>query len=246
LKSTKTGENREVPLLAEVRVALLALAGRNPWGPQGFIFHSAKPDVPMDIKRLLDPLIEQFICMRAGTEDNQKGAEEALAEWRSHNLIFQGWRHFYSARMADLIDARRIMLATKVVLIVKSNDAKIKTFSDLKGNKVVANLTTTYVQLARENGAEVTSSDLPFDLVSQSRADATINDRLFFLDYKKQKPDVALKIVAEHNEVDYQGVIVRKGNPELVATINKALKDLKADGTYLRISQKYFGEDFSR
>jgi cystine transport system substrate-binding protein len=136
--------------------------------------------------------------------------------------------------------------ATRVVLIVKSNDAKIKTFADLKGKKVVANLTTTYAQLARDNGAEVTSSDLPFDLVSQGRADATINDRLFFLDYKKQKPDVALKIVAEHNEVDYQGVIVRKGNPELVATINKALKDLKADGTYLRISQKYFGEDFSR
>jgi cystine transport system substrate-binding protein len=136
--------------------------------------------------------------------------------------------------------------ATKAVLIVKSNDAKIKTFADLKGKKVVANLTTTYAQLARDNGAEVISSDLPFDLVSQGRADATINDRLFFLDYKKQKPDVALKIVAEHQDVDYQGVIVRKGNPELVAALNKALKDLKADGTYLKISQKYFGEDISR
>lgn len=136
--------------------------------------------------------------------------------------------------------------ATKAVLIVKSSDTAIKSFADLKGKKVVANLTTTYAQLARDNGATVISSDLPFDLVSQGRADATINDRLFFLDYKKQKPDVALKIVAEHSGVDYQGVIVRKGNPALVAAINKAINDIKADGTYLKISQKYFGEDVSR
>ncbi len=116
LKGTKTGEEREVPLLAEVRAALLALASRNPWGPRGFIFYSAKPDVPMDIKRLLDPLIERFIRMKAGTETDPESTEEAraaaLAEWRSRNLTFHGWRHFYSARMADLIDARKIMTTT--------------------------------------------------------------------------------------------------------------------------------------
>ncbi len=116
LKGTKTGEEREVPLLAEVRAALLALASRNPWGPKGFIFYSAKPDRPMDIQRLLNPLIEQFIRMKAGTESAPEGTAEAraaaLAEWRSRNLTFHGWRHFYSARMADLIDARKIMLAT--------------------------------------------------------------------------------------------------------------------------------------
>ena len=136
--------------------------------------------------------------------------------------------------------------ATKAVLVVRTNDTSIKAFADLKGKKVVADLTTTYAQLARDNGASVISSDLPFDLVSQNRADATINDRLFFLDYKKQKPDVNLKIVAEHQDVDYQGTIVRKGNPDLVAAINKAIDAIKADGTYLKISQKYFGEDISR
>lgn len=136
--------------------------------------------------------------------------------------------------------------ATKAVLVVKSGDKAIKTFADLKGKTVVANLTTTYAQLARDNGASVVSSDLPFDLVLQGRADATINDRLFFLDYKKQKPDVQLRIVAEHKDTDYQAVILRKGNPELVAAINKALADIKADGTYLKISQKYFGADISR
>jgi len=40
-------------------------------------------------------------------------------------------------------------------------------------------------------------------------------------------------------------VLLRKNNPELVAAINKALADIKADGTYKTISVKYFGTDLS-
>ena len=40
-------------------------------------------------------------------------------------------------------------------------------------------------------------------------------------------------------------MLLRKGNPELVAAINKALADIKADGTYKTISVKYFGTDVS-
>jgi cystine transport system substrate-binding protein len=41
-------------------------------------------------------------------------------------------------------------------------------------------------------------------------------------------------------------VIVRKGDPELVAAINKALEEIKADGTYKTIADKYFGQDVSQ
>ncbi len=37
-----------------------------------------------------------------------------------------------------------------------------------------------------------------------------------------------------------------KGSPELLAAIDKALSDIKADGTYKKISQKYFGKDVSK
>ncbi len=70
----------------------------------------------MDIKRLLDPLSEAFIRMKASTEDapegTEKDREKAATEWKTRGLCFHSWRHFYSARMADLIDARKIMLAT--------------------------------------------------------------------------------------------------------------------------------------
>ncbi|MCJ9711262.1 transporter substrate-binding domain-containing protein, partial [Bordetella hinzii] len=46
-------------------------------------------------------------------------------------------------------------------------------------------------------------------------------------------------------EFSESGVLLRKGNPELQAAINKALSDIKADGTYKRLSEKYFGADLS-
>jgi L-cystine transport system substrate-binding protein len=137
-------------------------------------------------------------------------------------------------------------VVTKPVLIVKSENTAIKSFKDLKGKKVAEDLTTTYAQVAKSYGATVVNADLPFEVILSGRVDGTINDRLFFLDFKKQKPDAPLKIVDTYDQPDYQGVIVRKGNPDLVAAINKAIADIKADGSYLKISQKYFGEDVSK
>uniref|UniRef100_A0A915JHF7 Solute-binding protein family 3/N-terminal domain-containing protein n=1 Tax=Romanomermis culicivorax TaxID=13658 RepID=A0A915JHF7_ROMCU len=45
---------------------------------------------------------------------------------------------------------------------------------------------------------------------------------------------------------DASGVLLRKGSPALVAAIDKALADIKADGTYAKFSQKYFGRDVSQ
>ena len=80
----------------------------------------------------------------------------------------------------------------------------------------------------------------------QGRADATDNDSLSFLDFKKKRPDAPVKIAATQDDAAYSGVIVRKDEPELVEAINQALEEIKADGTYQRISEKYFGADVSK
>lgn len=54
------------------------------------------------------------------------------------------------------------------------------------------------------------------------------------------------KIAAEKGDADYSGIIIRKGEPELLEAINKALADIKADGTYQKISDTYFGQDVSK
>ncbi len=88
--------------------------------------------------------------------------------------------------------------------------------------------------------------DQSIQLLLTGRADATINDSLSFLDFKKHKPDADVKIAAQEANADYSGVIVRKGQPELVAAINKALDEIKADGTYKKIADTYFGQDVSQ
>ncbi len=140
-------------------------------------------------------------------------------------------------------------IASKAVLIVRGGNTDIKGFEDLKGKKSAQSLTSNFGKLAEAAGAELVGTD-GFDqsiqLVLTRRADATVNDSLSFLDFKKHQPDAPVKIVAEKPDADYSGIIVRKGDDDLVASINKALTEIKADGTYKTISDKYFGQDVSK
>lgn len=140
-------------------------------------------------------------------------------------------------------------IASKAVLIVKEGNEDIKGFDDLKGKTSAQSLSSNFGKIAEAAGAELVGTD-GFDqsiqLVLTGRADATINDSLSFLDFKKQQPQAPVKVVAEKPDADYSGIIVRKGDADLVAAINKALADIKADGTYKTISDKYFGQDVSK
>ncbi|MDW6021149.1 amino acid ABC transporter substrate-binding protein [Mesorhizobium sp. BAC0120] len=140
-------------------------------------------------------------------------------------------------------------IASKAVLIVRGDNDEIKSFADLKGKKSAQTLTSNFGKLAESSGAELVGTD-GFDqsiqLVLNGRADATINDSLSFYDFKKHKPDANVKIAAQQENADYSGVIVKKGDPELVAAINKALDEIKADGAYQKIADIYFGQDVSQ
>jgi cystine transport system substrate-binding protein len=140
-------------------------------------------------------------------------------------------------------------IASKAALIVRSDDTAIKGFSDLKGKTAAQSLSSNYGAIATRNGATLTGTDgfaQSIALVLQHRADATVNDSLSYLDFKKHKPDAPVKLVATLPNADYSGVIIAKNQPKLLAAINDALDAMKADGTYLKISQKYFGEDVSK
>ncbi|WP_445375778.1 amino acid ABC transporter substrate-binding protein [Photorhabdus tasmaniensis] len=140
-------------------------------------------------------------------------------------------------------------IISKAVLITRKNNDSIKTFNDLKGKTSSHSLTSNYAQLAKRHGAEIVPTEgfnQSIDLVATGRADATINDNLSYLDFKKHKPNAPVKVVATEPNGDQVGILIRKGEPELQAAIDKALADIKADGTYLRISTQYFGTDVSK
>lgn len=141
-------------------------------------------------------------------------------------------------------------IASEAVLIVRDDNTAIKRFDDIKGKRSANTLTSNFGKLAQKYGAQVVAVqgfNEAIDLLLSGRVDATINDNLSFLDFKKQKPNAKAKIVDSDKTAEFSesGVLIRKNNPELRAAINKALTDIKADGTYKAISEKYFGTDLS-
>lgn len=137
-------------------------------------------------------------------------------------------------------------IRSRAVLVVKEGNESIKTFEDLKGKKTGQSLTSNFADIAKKNGAELVAVDSfnqALDLLASGRIDATINDSLSFLDFKKQKPDAKVVVAAKTDQADQSGILFRKGNETLVKAVNKALNDMIGDGTYTAISQKWFGED---
>jgi cystine transport system substrate-binding protein len=140
-------------------------------------------------------------------------------------------------------------IASKAALVVREDNTDITSFETLAGKKSAQTLTSNFGKLAQQYGAEIVPTegfDQSIALVTQGRADATINDSLSFFDFKTQKPDAPVKIAATADDADFSAVLLAKGKPELLAAINEALATIKSDGTYAEISQKYFGEDVSQ
>jgi integrase len=117
LKDTKTGDERTVPLLEGLRTRLLELARRNPHGvgPASFVFWSVThADRPMDGNGLADSPKDALVGMSLTDEDRRDPEKVKRAEeyWRARRVSFHGFRHLYAARMADRLEARKVMSAT--------------------------------------------------------------------------------------------------------------------------------------
>ncbi|WP_260871742.1 amino acid ABC transporter substrate-binding protein [Bacillus sp. X1(2014)] len=132
------------------------------------------------------------------------------------------------------------------VLIAHKDNDKVKSFEDIKGLNAAQSMTSNYADMAKKYGAKIVGVDgfqQAVELLAQKRVDVTINDKLSFLDYKKQKPDAPIKVVATANDASSSGFMFRKKSDTLVDEVNKALKEIVDDGTYKKISEKWFGED---
>ena len=119
------------------------------------------------------------------------------------------------------------------VLVVRNDNTTITSFDDLKGKttaKGVDDLTKC------------------MDLVKSGGVDATINAATSINDYLQTTKDSSFKIVGQSKESTPYAIPMVKGddNASLKKAVNKALKELKEDGTLSKISIKYFGEDLTK
>lgn len=140
-------------------------------------------------------------------------------------------------------------IKNSVSIIVKDSNNSIKSIDDFKGKKIGVGLGTndeTYLKetvLPKVGNFEiVTYNDVNTSLLdlNSGRIDATINN-IFSVKPTADKNNLKIKTVGKSLKDDYAGIAIKKGNPELLKAINKALKDMKADGTYKKIFVKWFG-----
>ncbi|MFD0695347.1 transporter substrate-binding domain-containing protein [Paenibacillus sp. GCM10027628] len=131
-------------------------------------------------------------------------------------------------------------------LITLEENKDINRFEDLKGKKTNGTAESVQGALALKYGA-ILEPDVSeaVDLLKTKRVDALIFNNLFYLDLKKNRPDLKIKIVDKSKELDTASFAFRKNNEEVINAFNKALNDMHSDGTYAAISSKWFGKDIS-
>ncbi|HWM03249.1 MAG TPA: transporter substrate-binding domain-containing protein, partial [Actinophytocola sp.] len=81
-------------------------------------------------------------------------------------------------------------------------------------------------------------------LLKDGRVDATVNDTLAVGEYQKTRNDGAVKIAGTTGDTSEQAFAALKDSG-LMPDVNRALDELRADGTLKQISDKYFGSDVS-
>ena len=132
------------------------------------------------------------------------------------------------------------------VIVVNADDDSITSFDDLAGKTTAQSLTSNWYELATSSGAKVENVEgwaQAVSLLKQGRVDATVNDKLTFLDYEETEGDTGLKIAAETDEAGLSAFAFTKDKQELIDAIDGALGELREDGTLAEISEKYFGAD---
>jgi len=135
-----------------------------------------------------------------------------------------------------------------VLIVAEGSD--IASFDDLAGRTSAQSLTSNWAEIATEAGADVEEVEgfaQAAELLRSGRVDATINDRLTYLDYvQSQGGETGLVDVAETEETSENALAFRAGSDSLVTAVDEALATLAADGTLAEISASYFGEDVSQ
>ncbi|WP_202080250.1 transporter substrate-binding domain-containing protein [Caldalkalibacillus salinus] len=107
-------------------------------------------------------------------------------------------------------------------------------------------LGTSYEPVAREYTSQVSTyeSDVTAlrDLSVSENLDAVITDRLVGL-IAIEETGFEIEMAGDLIYEEQMAIAVQKGNEELLDAINEALAEIRENGTYVNISDRYFGTD---
>lgn len=223
----------------------LVIATEGTWAP--WTYHNEQDElVGFDIE------VAQAVCEKLGLT-----ARFVEGEWDGLLAGLETGRYDTMANGVDITPDREEKYDFSVpyayirtALMVREDDDSIQSFEDLKGKSTANTISSTYAALAEQYGAQVTGVDdlnQTIELLLQGRIDATLNAEVTYQDYIAQHPDANIRVAAYTEEANHIAMPFRKGaeTESLRTEADKALEELREDGTLAEISQKYFGTDLS-
>ena len=138
-------------------------------------------------------------------------------------------------------------------LAVSQKNTTIHGLNDMKGKTVAAELGSNYAKVLKEHDPDnqiklVTFEglDVVVNSVAQGKVDAFVSGQVILLGQIKRK-HLPLKVVGDTFGEKQVALPFRKDTrgEALRAKVDNALKQLRADGTLQKISEKWFGQDLS-
>ncbi|NLP64008.1 transporter substrate-binding domain-containing protein [Paraburkholderia sacchari] len=131
----------------------------------------------------------------------------------------------------------------------KDDKRQFTSLEELKGKKLGVGLGTNYMDMAKSvPGIDVkTYPGAPEYLrdLAAGRLDAALNDRLM-LAYLLKNSQLPLRTGAMVGAGNPSAIPFRKGNPKFAKAIDETMAQLEADGTFTKISDKWFGIDVTK
>ena len=152
-----------------------------------------------------------------------------------------------TAARAEVVDFSAPVYSYGEGLIVKTDDPKAYGgLDDLKGEVVGAQVGTVFLELLNKKGGfkEVRSYDSIADMmrdIALGRIKAGLGDQPIVAYQLAQGANTSVKLAKDYKPVNVGDVclVVRKGDAQMLARVNKGIAAIKADGTLAKIVKKW-------
>ena len=221
----------ENDLLARIRQkGEIVVATEGAWAP--WTYHDENDQlVGFDVE------VAQVVAAKLGVT-----AKFVETEWDGIFAGLDAGRYDMAANGVEVTDERAMKYDfstpygyIRTALIVRGDREDIASFEDLAGKRTANSISSTYMLLAESYGATAMG------------VDTTLNAEVSFYDYMNVHPDANLKVVALTDEASKVAMPIRKeaDSASLLAAVNQAIDELRAEGELTRISEKYFGKDIT-
>lgn len=131
-------------------------------------------------------------------------------------------------------------------LILVQEDSNVEAFEDLADKKVSVQINTTGHEVVKDllgkTSAKILATEtMPLAITEMinGNADASVGDNAVIIHYQANNPDIKVKTVEDDSfEKEYYGLMVKKGNKEILDLLNDGIEKIKENGKLKEITDQ--------